>query len=159
MKGFPDTWKKNIPVSLIALIVLLLSTKLLNDRSLAESGFPTFENAVSAEIYVYDDGGMNERLCVLDDAEFADLKRILMMLGAHGERVDADQLESQDGWPWKKFLVKMEDGREYQVKDVYQHVLIDDSHAWRASDHALSELANLYVRLIERYESQSPCSV
>lgn len=158
MKGFPDTWKKIILVSLIALIVLLLSTKLLNDRSLAESGFPTFENAVSAEIYVYDDGGMNERLCVLDDAEFADLKRILLTLGAHGERVDADQLEPQDGWPWKKFLVKMEDGREYQVKDVYQHVLIDDSHAWRASDHALNELANLYVRLIERYESQSSCS-
>lgn len=158
MKGFPDTWKKIILVSLIALIVLLLSTKLLNDRSLAESGFPTFENAVSAEIYVYDDGGMNERLCVLDDAEFADLKRILLTLGAHGERVDADQLEPQDGWPWKKFLVKMEDGREYQVKDVYQHVLIDDSHAWRAGDHALSELANLYVRLIERYESQSSCS-
>lgn len=75
MKGFPDTWKKIILVSLIALIVLLLSTKLLNDRSLGESGFPTFENAVSAEIYVYDDGGMNERLCALDDAEFADLKR------------------------------------------------------------------------------------
>lgn len=36
MKGFPDTWKKIILVSLIALIVLLLSTKLLNDRSLAE---------------------------------------------------------------------------------------------------------------------------
>lgn len=158
MKGFPDTWKKIILVSLIALIVLLLSTKLLNDRSLAESGFPTIENAVSAEIYVYDDGGMNERLCVLDDAEFADLKRVLLRLGAHGERVDADQLEPQDGWPWKKFLVKIEDGREYQVKDVYQHVLIDDSYAWRASDHALSELANLYVRLIERYESQSSCS-
>ena len=111
--------EKNILVSLIALIVLLLSTKLLNDRSLAESGFPTFENAVSAEIYVYDDDGMNERLCVLDDAEFADLKRILLTLGAHGERVDADQLEPQDGWPWKKLLVKIEDGREYQVKDVY----------------------------------------
>ena len=138
--------------------MLLLSTKLLNDRSLGESGFPTFENAVSAEIYVYDDGGMNERLCALDDAEFADLKRILLTLGAHGGRVDADQLEPQDGWPWKKLLVKMEDGREYQVKDVYQHVLIDGSHAWRASDHALSELANLYVPLIERYESQSSCS-
>lgn len=119
MKGFPDTWKKIIPVSLIALIMLLLSMKLLNDRSLAESGFPTFENAVSAEIYVYDDGGMNERLCALDDAEFADLKRVLLTLGAHGERVDADQLEPQDGWPWKKLLVKIEDGREYQVKDVY----------------------------------------
>lgn len=107
--------EKIILVSLIALIVLLLSTKLLNDRSLAESGFPTFENAVSAEIYVYDDGGMNERLCVLDNAEFADLKRILLTLGAHGERVDADQLEPQDGWPWKQ--VPGQDGGRSRIPD------------------------------------------
>lgn len=141
------------PALLAVLVLLALAMKVSNDRALAESGFPDFESMVSAEIYVYDDDGSNERSCALADSEFADLKRILLTLGAHGERTDADQLVAQDGWPWKRFLVKMEDGEEYQVKDVYQHVLIDESYAWKADDHALGELANLYVRLIERHKS------
>lgn len=142
-----------VPVLSAALILLALAMKVSNDRALAESGFPHFESMVSAEVYVYDSAGANERLRALTDSEFADLKRILLTLGVRGERVDADQLEAQSGWPWKKFLVKMEDGEEYQVKDVYQHVLIDESYAWRADDHALAKLANLYVRLIERCKS------
>lgn len=140
----------------VALIAALASLAVLmhfiNNKKLEESGFPDFSNMVLAKIFVYDDDGRNERSYVLEDKDLLELRAALLKLGAHGNRIEADQLNPQSGWHWKKFLVKMKDGQEYQVTDVYQHVLLNDSYAWKANDYALAELANLYCRLIGYYK-------
>lgn len=138
------------------LILVFLAVTVSRDfsvKSAIESGFPDSNDIVSAEICIVNDDGTNEYFVVLDQESTSELVDVISKLNPSGERVSADELEPQTGWPWRQFLISMQNGEEHEIKDAGKHVLIDGSYAWKADELALAKLSKLYRTLLLRYRN------
>lgn len=122
-----------------------------NERAAIAAGFPDIDNIAAAKIYLYDDGGLNERLAPLSEEDTSALIAVLSKLNPKGEPVDENALEPSSGWPWEEFLVVQNDGQEHRIKAAVHHVVIDDELAWEADYFALGELSSLHTELYNRY--------
>lgn len=141
-------------VSLLILVLLAVTvSKGFSDRSAFESGFPDPNDIVAAEICIVDDDGTDEHFVALDQESTSELVDIISKLNPSGERICADELEPQTGWPWKQFNLSMDNGDEHEIKDVGEHVLVDETYAWKADRLALAKLSKLYRALLLSHRS------
>lgn len=141
-------------IVVVIAIAVILSGKLLA----AASGYPKLDEFSSAEIYVYDKVNFTERLEKLSVDEEGSLREALSNICPFGLRSNTDDLESQDGWIGNMFLLTMPEGDRLLVRDVYQHILINNidfpekSGAWLSSAHSLASLHGLYESMLVEHQ-------